>query len=67
MLSQKRIRIEDLSFEGETNTLSQKRTRIEDLSFVGEQLSEEHLRLVSGGMRSGTGPMCTWPGNMCDD
>ncbi len=40
------------------------RTSIEDLSPVGYELSEEHLRLVSGGMRSaGT---CCDPG-MCDD
>ncbi len=27
------------------------RTKIEDLSTVGEELSEEHLRLVAGGVR----------------
>ena len=40
------------------------RASIEDLSPVGYELSEEHLRLVSGGMRS-SGTCCD-PG-MCDD
>lgn len=43
------------------------RTRIEDLSPIGYELSEEHLRLMSGGMPCGgtAGTSCA-PG-MCDD
>lgn len=39
-------------------------TNIQDLSPVGYELSEEHLRLVSGGM--GSAGTCCNPG-MCDD
>jgi len=51
-----------------TNIAGQKlhRTHIEDLSAVGYELSEEHLRLVSGGMLNGTAGTCCDPG-MCDD
>jgi hypothetical protein len=40
--------------------LDTQRTRIEDLEPVGEELTEEHLRLVSGGtvVGGGFGPGC---------
>ncbi len=44
------------------------RTAIDDIAIEGQELSEENLRLVSGGMRPGGGSSgsCTEPG-MCDD
>jgi hypothetical protein len=42
------------------------RTRIEDLAPIGEELTEEHLRLVSGGCWEQGGFTCTQMGE-CGD
>ena len=47
-----------------TSTKSAHRTSIEELLPIGYELSEEHLRLVSGGMRS-VGTCCDTAS--CDD
>jgi hypothetical protein len=52
------------SNSGSVRPVKTPRTTITDIAALGEELSEEHLRLVVGGMR-GDGPTYTYlPG--CD-